>query len=106
MSDKNTNIEALKKICSDFMIPRGWDKQGTPKDLSMDIVSEAAELMDLCIFKDEKALEKKLSENKQEFEHEIADIAFALLNFCIRYNIDVTKALTAKMQLNEQKHKI
>lgn len=105
MTDKETTINNLKTIFEKFCKERGWDRLNNPKDLSMDIVSEATELMDLFIFLDEHALKKKLTDERQAIENEVADVAFALLNFCSTFNIDLSKAIEHKLALTAQKHK-
>jgi dCTP diphosphatase len=106
MLDDTTTIAELKQTFEKFMSDRGWNNLGSAKDLSMDIVSEAVELMDLCIFIAEDKLNEKLEKHRQEVENELADIAFALFNFCLRYNVDLTQAVKYKMILNEQKYPI
>lgn len=106
MLDDKTTVTELKNIFETFMKKRGWDTKGSAKDLSMDIVSEAAELMDMCIFIEENKLHETLEHKREAVENEVADIAFALFNFCIRYNIDLTKAIQHKMKINAKKHMV
>ena len=104
MTDSRTTVEELKQVFKKFCQERGWDRLNSPKDLSMDIISEAAELIDLFVYVSEKDLPKQLQEKREAIENEVADIAFALLNFCSTFNIDLSKAIEHKMVLNAQKH--
>jgi hypothetical protein len=56
MSDATVTIAEIKELFNKFSKDRRWDKLNSPKDLSMDIVSEATELMGLFLFKDESNL--------------------------------------------------
>lgn len=104
MTDNQTTVEQLKQLFATFVRERKWDTLTSAKDLSMDIISEATELMDLFIFVDERDLAQKLHQEREAVENNVADIAFALLNFCSTFNIDLSKAIEHKMVINAQKH--
>jgi NTP pyrophosphatase (non-canonical NTP hydrolase) len=103
MTDATITVEQLKDTFKKFAQERGWQKL-KPKDLSMDIVSESCELMDLFIYKYDEELMQTLSKDRQEIENEVADIAFALFNFCSTFNIDLCKAVEHKLKLTAQKY--
>jgi NTP pyrophosphatase (non-canonical NTP hydrolase) len=104
MTDNHTTVEQLKQIFAQFARERKWDLLTSAKDLSMDIVSEAAELMDLFLYVSEQDLTKKVEQEREAIENEVADIAFTLLNFCSTFNIDLSKAIAHKLILTAQKH--
>ena len=72
----------------------------------MQIATEAAELMELLMWVDCKESFTEIEKKKEAFEHEIADIAYGLINFCIQANIDLTAAFQKKMIHNAQKYPI
>ena len=45
-----------------------------------------------------------MQQEHKAIENEVADIAFALLNFCSTFNSDLSKAIEHTMVLNTQKH--
>ena len=47
MQDHKTVINDLKKIVKEFVDEREWEQFHNPKDLSMSIAIESAELMEL-----------------------------------------------------------
>ena len=47
MSDKETNIDELKSLIEAFVDERDWKQFHNPKNISMSISIEAAELMEL-----------------------------------------------------------
>lgn len=104
MTDHQTTVAQLKALFDQFVRERDWKKFNSPKDLSMDIVSEAAELMDIFLYVDESKLAQKITEQRREIENEVADIAFALLNFCTTFDIDLSRAVELKMELNAKKY--
>lgn len=103
MNDKDTTIEELKQLFAQFVKEQGWENLTDPKDLSMNIVSEATELMDLFLFKDQKEIQKLL-QKPEPIENEVADIAFALFNFCTTFNIDLSKAIEHKLKILKKKY--
>lgn len=102
--DTITTVETLKKKVEDFVQERDWQQYHSLKNLSMDIAIEAAELMELFVWVDGKDSTQILETKNQEVQEEVADIAFALLNFCNRAGIDLSQAMQQKMALNAQKY--
>ncbi len=106
MADTTTTLQNLKDLVEQFTKERDWQQFHTPKNVSMDIVGEAAELMEFFYWCESKESFEIVEKNRQKVEHEVADVAFTLLNFCNRTGIDLTKAFTEKMKLNAQKYPI
>lgn len=108
MSDPRTTVFQLKKIVQRFCEIRDWDQYHGPKDLSIGIVTEAAELLDHFRFKSETEARKYLSNPKKrsEVEDEVADTLFMLLRFAQMYDIDLTKVLKRKMVTNNRKYPV
>jgi dCTP diphosphatase len=96
MSDQTTTIEALKNQVKKFVEDRDWQQFHSPKNLSMALASEVAELMDFFLWCDNAASYDELEKRRQHVEDEIADIATLLLAFCTRHNIDLSKAVAHK----------
>jgi NTP pyrophosphatase (non-canonical NTP hydrolase) len=96
MSDATTTVETLKNDVKKFTEDREWQQFHTPKNLSMALASEAAEVMDLFLWCESSASYEELENRRQEVEDEIADVAVLLLAFCVRHNIDLSKAIAHK----------
>jgi len=96
MPDAITTIEQLKNDVKKFIEERDWQQFHSPKNLSMGIVSEASELLDLFLWCDIQDSYEMLEKKREEVENEIADIAYMLLAFCIRHNIDLSSAIAHK----------
>ena len=106
--DPKTTIEELKGIVQKFCEKRDWDQYHGPKDLTIGIVTEAAELLDHFRFKTETEARKYLAspQKRSEVEDEVADTLFMLLRFAQMYEIDLTIALKRKIALNQKKYPI
>jgi dCTP diphosphatase len=104
MNDKITTVAQLKDKVEKFIKERNWEPYNEPKNLIMNIVAEAAELLEIFTWSlahhDKDLLERK----RTEVENEVADIAFALLSFCVANNIDLSKAMETKTELNAKKY--
>jgi len=98
-------MQELFEILREFRDSRGWKKYHTPKNLSVSIAIEAAELLELFQwtrgFEDEmKVLDEKLG----QVEEEVADILIYTLFLCDVAGIDPVTAVKKKMEKNERKY--
>lgn len=106
----NTNItlEQLKKEISKFVKKRDWEQYHSPKNLSMSISIEAAELMEkfqwLSVEESKKLI--KEAKKKKEIEDELADIGIYLIDFCNLFDINLGKIIRAKLAKNNKKYPI
>jgi len=106
MKDELTTIKDLKQKLAKFIKDRDWEQYHSPKNLSMSIAIEAAELMEmfqwLTIEESHNVIKDK--EKLQEIEEELADIAVYVLDFCNMFNIDLTSAVLRKLKKNAEKY--
>lgn len=104
MLDETTTLESIKQKIRAFGDARDWGQYHTPKNLSMGLAGEAAELLEIFLWVDSQTSKAELDIKRKEVEHELADVALYVLQFCARYNIDLAKAIDEKMKLNEEKY--
>ena len=104
--DQTTTIQDLKKIAQKFRDERDWQQFHSPKDLSMKIAIEAAELMEKFVWLSTKASFTELEINRQEIEDEMADVFICLIHFCNTANIDMSSAFVKKLKEVEKKYPI
>lgn len=97
--------EILSKIRK-FRDERDWMQFHDPKNLSVSIVIEAAELLEHFQWKDQKEVEKYLKANKEEIADEIADIAIYLAEFADNLGINLIQAMHKKLAKNAKKYPI
>ena len=106
MSDKETNIDELKSLIEAFVDERDWKQFHNPKNISMAISIEAAELMELFqwLTLDESKEVLKLGKVRENAIDEIADVMIYAIAFCNRNNIDISDAIRKKMEKNVNKY--
>ena len=102
------NIEVIQTILSNFAKERNWERFHSPKNLSMAVVSNAAELLDIFQWLTEQQSreinksEKKLAQVKEE----IADVFISLIRLADILDIDIEKAVIDKIAINAKKYPI
>jgi NTP pyrophosphatase (non-canonical NTP hydrolase) len=105
-SDSATTVAELRQLIADFVAERDWSQFHSPKNVSMALAIEAAELMEHFQWLTTEA-SRALAEDPHklaEVGEELADVigySFALAN---ELGIDVSRAIRAKMVKNAQKY--
>ena len=105
-SDATTTVAELRKLVADFVAERDWSQFHSPKNVSMALAIEAAELMEHFQWLTTEA-SRKLADEPQKLAKvgdELADVvgySFALAN---ELGIDLSSAIRAKMIKNAQKY--
>ena len=106
-NDNNTTMRELKDSLRAFRDERDWEQFHNPKDLCIALSIEAAELLELCRFKENSELEEQIVTGQlPQFKEEMSDVLSYLLSLAVRLNIDVTSALRAKMAINAQHYPV
>lgn len=101
MSDKKVTIEELKAMAEKFRTERNWGKHHSPKNLAVSIAIEAAELMEKFQWDDYKD-----DAADSEIEGELADIMVYCLYLAVSSNIDISEAVTKKLQKAAKKYPV
>ena len=95
----------IKRIVT-FRDARDWKQFHNPKDLALSLVLEATEVMEHFQWKSKKEIEKYIVDHKKEIGEEIADVLYWVLLMSHDLKIDVLKALSNKMDVNEEKYPV
>lgn len=105
-TDEDTTVAELRREIAAFIRERDWDQFHDPKNLSMAIATEAAELMEhfRWIKNDASRDWVKDPQARVQVAEELADILAFALSFANTAGIDVTSALRAKMAKNARKY--
>ncbi|OGW33251.1 MAG: nucleotide pyrophosphohydrolase [Nitrospirae bacterium GWC2_42_7] len=102
------NLDEIRKKLATFAQARNWDQFHSPKNLSMALATEAAELLEIFQWlTDEQS--RKVVRNKKEMaqiRQEIADVMIYLVRLADKLNIDIGKAVLEKIELNEKKYPV
>jgi NTP pyrophosphatase (non-canonical NTP hydrolase) len=106
MSDATTTVAELRQIIADFVAERDWSQFHAPKNVSMALAIEAAELMEHFQWLTTEASRELPNDPAKlaEVGEELADVigySFALAN---ELGIDVSSAIRAKMIKNVEKY--
>lgn len=104
-NDPATPIAELKAIVRDFVDQREWQQFHSPKNLSMALAVEAAELMEIFQWLEpEVSREVDRLEKRKAVEEELADIFCYTLAIANELDIDLASAFHAKMEKNRAKY--
>lgn len=101
MSDTTTNIQQLKDLVAGFVEERRWNRFHSPKNLSMSIAIEAAELMELFQWTDGTDTADIPMGRVRE---ELADVIIYCLSLANATGIDLAEAVQDKVAANAQKY--
>ena len=107
-NDESTSVAALRGIVREFVAQRDWEQFHAPKNLSMSLAIEAAELMEhfqwLTVQESREVAQNpaKLS----EVQDELADVLCYVLAMANELNLDLTTAIEQKMVKNAQKYPV
>src|SRR6185295_18017652 len=96
-NDSATTIQELKELIATFRDERGWKGEHTPKNLSMSIAIEAAELMEHFQWTGYK------QDDKQAVADELADVLLYCLNLADVMDIDVATTYRDKLDRARKK---
>jgi NTP pyrophosphatase (non-canonical NTP hydrolase) len=99
-------LDDLTKRILAFRDARDWKQFHNPKDLSLSLVLEAAEVMEHFQWKNEKEMLEHLKTNKEEIGDEIADTLYWLLLMGQDFDIDILEALDRKLKKIEAKYPV
>ena len=101
---KIESLESLRDRLREFAREREWDQYHTPKNLSMALIAEAAELVEH--FQWVQGDESHLLEDKtrQSVEEELADILIYLVRISDKLEVDLYEAVERKIAINEKKY--
>lgn len=100
------NIKDLTKKIIGFRDARDWGQFHNPKDVSISMALEAAELLEHFQWKNAEEIEKHVKSHKAEISDELADVLYWVLLLGHDLKIDVTDALNKKLRKNAKKYPV
>lgn len=99
-------LTSLKQKLRNFSEDRDWDQFHSPKNLSMALIVEAAELVEHFQWLTEEQ-SKRLPEMKLgEVKEELADILIYLVRLADKLDVDLLQAAGEKIEKNRKKYPI
>jgi NTP pyrophosphatase (non-canonical NTP hydrolase) len=100
MSD---SIDDLNRRLREFARARDWEQFHSPKNLSMALIAEAAELVEHFQWLSEEQSQALPAQKLREVELELADIFIFLLRCADRLGVDLIRAANEKTDINERR---
>jgi dCTP diphosphatase len=106
MSDRTTTVHDLREMIAHFVAERHWQQFHAPKNLSMALAVEAAELMEHFQWISVE-LSREIKDDaakKAAVGEELADVICYALALANELDLDVADTMRAKMQKNVAKY--
>lgn len=101
-------LEALSARLKAFAIERDWEQFQSPKNLSMALIVEAAELVEhFQWLTQQQSVDVSLDKDSQKYREialEMADILAYLLLIAEKMDVDLLASLKEKIEINEQRY--
>jgi dCTP diphosphatase len=104
MSDTQTTLQQLKEKMAEFVRERDWEQFHTPKNLSMSIAIEAAELMEHFQWVTVEESKNLPVDALSDIGEELADIVIYSLSLANALGLDLSEVILAKMEKNIRKY--
>jgi NTP pyrophosphatase (non-canonical NTP hydrolase) len=98
------NIQDLQRKLRNFADERDWDQFHSPKNISMALSVEAAELLEHFQWLTEAESSSPDRVDREAVATEIADIQIYLAMIAGKLDIDIEKAVNAKISSNAVKY--
>ena len=104
--DSTTTVAELREHIARFVADRDWEQFHDPKNLTMSIAIEAAELMEHFQWLRSDEIEQITSDPDalRQVREELADVLAFVLSLANALGVDVSQALAEKMAKNELKY--
>lgn len=106
MNDSQTTVAELRSEMQAFVDARDWRQFHNPKNLSMSLAIEAAELMEHFQWLDHPAAAQRANdpEYRTAIADELADVACYLLSLANSMEIDLSTSIRNKLVKNAIKY--
>jgi len=106
--DVKTTVAELKSLVQKFVSDRDWERFHAPKNLSMALAIEAAELMEhfQWLGVDESRDWTADPRRRLAVEEELADVLSYVLALSTALDLDLSDAIRRKMRKNEEKYPV
>jgi NTP pyrophosphatase (non-canonical NTP hydrolase) len=107
-TDTHTTVGVLRQAVADFVNDRDWAPFHTPKNLSMSIAIEAAELMERFQWLNTEEAQEAVQDpaERAAIADELADILIYGLSLSNALDLDVSSAVLGKLQTNQRRYPV
>ena len=108
MPDQTTTVAELREAMDRFVSERNWQPFHSPKNLSMALACEAAELMEHFLWVDNAASHAVADDpaTREQIADELADVAGVVVALCNALDLDLSDIVQRKMTKNVLKYPV
>jgi dCTP diphosphatase len=108
LADSTTTVSVLRDRVLAFVRERDWEQFHSPKNLSMALSAEAAELMEHFLWASPEESRKVAAEpaKRAKIAEELADIVIYALEFANVTGLDVAASIESKIAANALKYPV
>lgn len=102
----NIDVMQWRPILKKFVNDRNWEPYHNVKNLSMNLVNEASELMEIFTWKNHADMDKVISDpaTNAHIREEIGDVLMTLIMLAEEMDINLSAALAEKVKLTALKY--
>lgn len=104
--DSTASLDTLRDALRRFAAERDWDQFHSPKNLSMALSVESAELMEHFQWMSLAESERLPIEKREQVRLEMADVLLYLVRLADKLDIDLVAAAQEKLALNARKYPV
>lgn len=97
-------MQELRQRLKAFARERDWEQFHSPKNLSMALIAEAAELIEHFQWLSEEQSAQLPADKFNEVRLELADIQIYLIRLADRLGVDLLEAAWEKIEINEKRY--
>ena len=106
MTDAKTTVAELRERVLAFVHERDWEQFHSPKNVSMALAIEAAELMEHFQWLDGQASAELPEDTRAKVREELADVLVYLIRLADRLGVDLEQAAHDKIARNAEKYPV
>lgn len=99
-----SELTAIRDKLRAFTAARDWERYHSPKNLSMALIAEAAELVEHFQWLTEEQSARLMPETRAAVAAELADILLYLVVIADKLGVDLAQAAQHKIELNEARY--
>ncbi len=101
-----TELENIKQRLREFAKERDWDQFHSPKNFSMALIVECAELVEHFQWLTDEQSKNLPADTLEEVSLEMADIMIYLIRLADKLDVDLLDVVNKKIELNALKYPV
>ncbi len=102
----SNELEAIKIRLQEFAKERDWDQFHSPKNFSMALIVECAELVEHFQWLTDEQSKRLPADTLDEVSLEMADIMIYLIRLADKLDVDLLDSVNRKIKLNAEKYPV